>query len=318
MSLVTIQQAVDRLRQGDVVALPTETVYGLAARIDSEEALQKIFSVKQRPSFDPLIVHVSETQQARSLSLKWPEIYEALAEKFWPGPLTLVAPKSDAVSTTISSGLLTAAFRCPHHPIFLESIVRVGTPLAAPSANRFGRTSPTTAAHVEEEFDGQVAVVDGGACTVGVESTVLSAEWTAKRWQLKILRPGGVSRKELKDFLTEAQFKFDLTRESSMASPGNLKEHYQPLSPIALLNNQNWSPAICEQIEKKLKRKISQARELRLPATPQAAARILYAEFRRLSTDANQILWINRSATQSTEEWEVIWDRVERASTVIM
>src|ERR1700742_4839272 len=117
MSLITPGQAADRLRQGDVVALPTETVYGLCARIDSEVALKKIFSVKQRPSFDPLIVHVTDVQQARTLCRQWPEIYDAFAEKFWPGPLTLISEKADSISPTITSGLETVAVRSPQHPV---------------------------------------------------------------------------------------------------------------------------------------------------------------------------------------------------------
>src|ERR1700744_381720 len=126
MSLVTVAAAVERLRAGDVVALPTETVYGLAARIDSEPALLKIFATKQRPSFDPLIVHVGDVASARILSSGWPEIYDALALEFWPGPLTLIAPKRDALSMTITSGLMKVAVRCPSHPVFLQAIQQVG------------------------------------------------------------------------------------------------------------------------------------------------------------------------------------------------
>jgi len=317
MSLVTIQQAVEALRRNDVAALPTETVYGLAARIDSDPALQKIFAVKQRPSFDPLIVHVADVSHARVLSSRWPEIYDALADKFWPGPLTLIAPKDKSVSDIITSGLETVAIRCPSHPLFLEAIALVGVPLAAPSANRFGRTSPTTAEHVETEFDGSIAVVDGGPCTVGVESTVVAADYKGGKWHLKILRPGGVSRRDLQTFLSEESFKFEITREASMASPGNLKEHYQPTSPIAILNEKSLTPEVKTQIEKKLKRKFKSESELKLPRTPQAAARMLYAEFRKLSRDENHLLWVTRPATSTDEDWEAIWDRLERASSVV-
>jgi L-threonylcarbamoyladenylate synthase len=317
MSLITIQQAVEALRRNDVAALPTETVYGLAARIDSEVALQKIFAVKQRPSFDPLIVHVADVSQARALSSEWPEIYDALADKFWPGPLTLIAPKNASVSNVITSGLATVAIRCPMHPLFLEAIALVGKPLAAPSANRFGRTSPTTAEHVETEFDGAVAVVDGGPCTVGVESTVLSGEFTGGKWHLKILRPGGVSRNDLHAFVKERGFPCVMTRESSLASPGNLKEHYQPISPIAILNEKSLSPEVKMQLEKKLKRKFKSESELKLPRTAQAAARMLYSEFRKLSRDENHLIWVTRP-NSINEDWEAIWDRLDRASSVIL
>jgi L-threonylcarbamoyladenylate synthase len=319
MSRITIQQAVERLCAGDVVALPTETVYGLSARIDSEPALMKVFAVKERPSFDPLIVHVSDVRQARALCSEWPAIYDLLTEEFWPGPLTLIAPKLPSVSNTITSGLLSVAFRCPQHPVFLEAIARVGVPLAAPSANRFGRTSPTTAAHVEEEFDELVAVVDGGACEVGVESTVLTAEKAAgDKWQLKILRPGGISREALRDFLDEHQIKFEISRAASPASPGNLKEHYQPKSPVVILNGKSWDELAHAATEKILNRKVTSAVELRLPRTPQEAARVLYSEFRKLSRSADHVLWITRKESHHGEDWEAVWDRIERASSATL
>jgi len=227
-------------------------------------------------------------------------------------------PKSSQVSDVITSGLPTVAIRCPHHPLFLEAIALVGVPLAAPSANRFGRTSPTSAEHVLEEFADSVSVVDGGPCTIGVESTVISADLKGKVWHLKILRPGGVSRRELKDFLQVRKLKFELTRESSTASPGNLQEHYQPRSPVVILEAQAWSPTAQNQVEKKLQRSIRSASELRLPATPQAAARMLYAEFRRLSRNADHVIWITRDKAKNDEDWETIWDRLERASSLIL
>lgn len=315
MSAVTIAEAVERLRAGDVVALPTETVYGLAARIDSEPALLKVFATKQRPSFDPLIVHVADVASARELASEWPALYDDLAAHFWPGPLTLIAPKREAVSMTITSGLMTVAIRCPSHPIFLQAIRDVGVPLAAPSANRFGRTSPTTAAHVEDEFGGSVAVVDGGASTVGVESTVLSAERSGDSWTIKLLRPGGVSREELKSFLNERQIQFTIQRESSLASPGNLKEHYQPDSPVAIISRA-WSAELQALAEKTLQRKITSVSELKLPATPQHAARALYAEFRRLSRTPDHLIVIERRAEHANHEWEAVWDRIERAASL--
>lgn len=333
MSLVTVAEAVERLRAGDVVALPTETVYGLAARIDSEPALLKIFAAKQRPSFDPLIVHVGDVASARILSAYWPEVYDALAAEFWPGPLTLIAPKREAVSMTITSGLTTVALRCPMHPVFLQAIQKVGVPLAAPSANRFGRTSPTTAEHVQSEFGGAVAIVDGGPCSVGVESTVLSAErvpaenrsaaelinrdTASEKWLIKILRPGGVSREQINTFLSRRGFNFEIKRESSMASPGNLKAHYQPESPIVILTRP-WSAELRAEAEAQLKRKVLGYTELTLPATPQEAARTLYAEFRRLSKTPDHLLLIYRHAEHSGPDWEAVWDRIERASSLTL
>lgn len=315
MSIVNETRALELIRQGEVVALPTETVYGLAGRIDSNDTLKKIFAVKQRPFFDPLIVHVHAVEQARALCREWPALWDVLARRFWPGPLTLISPKADSISSIITSGLETVAIRCPNHPVALKILREFGTPLAAPSANRFGRVSPTSAQHVEAEFNGEVAVVDGGPCLVGVESTVLATEYTDGVWRVKILRPGGVSRVHLRKALEEEGLKFQLLREESVASPGHLKAHYQPTSPVVLLNGLSWNDTLQKQTESRLGRKLNGAVELHLPATAQEAARVLYEEFRRLSTDPNRIIYIVRKPAHSGEDWEAVWDRVERAST---
>ena len=141
MSIISAQEAIARLEAGNVVAIPTETVYGLAARIDDAAALRHVFEVKQRPFFDPLIVHVADVAQAKLLTRNWLEVYDVLVEAFWPGPLTFVADKTEAVSPLITSGLDTVAIRCPRHPVALQILREIHIPLAAPSANRFGRVS---------------------------------------------------------------------------------------------------------------------------------------------------------------------------------
>jgi L-threonylcarbamoyladenylate synthase len=163
-------KARDRLVAGDVVAIPTETVYGLAASIDSEKGLRRIFSLKERPFFDPLIVHVASLKEASSLVRDWPPIADFIGRYFWPGPLTLVLPKAERVNSLITSGLDTVAVRYPSHPLTLDLIRLVGTPLAAPSANKFGKTSPSRALHVKSEFPGtDLLILDGGECEIGVE-----------------------------------------------------------------------------------------------------------------------------------------------------
>lgn len=318
MAIVTEKQAVNLLRQGQVVALPTETVYGLAGRIDSEATLRKIFAIKQRPFFDPLIVHVHSIAQAKSLCSQWPEIFDLLIANFWPGPLTLIAPKNASVSSIISSGLDTVGIRCPDHPLTLALLRTLGTPLAAPSANRFGHTSPTTAAHVEEEFAQSVAVLDGGPCAVGVESTVLAAELSDDTWWLKILRPGGISRAQIRDCLKGANIKFELFREESSASPGHLKSHYKPAAPLILLNQKLWSKETQAEAEKQLQRPLNNAVELRLPETPHEAARVLFEEFRRLSLPKDAAIYVTRSAAQNGEDWEAVFDRIVRAASVTL
>jgi L-threonylcarbamoyladenylate synthase len=316
MPLISVADAVEHLRRGQVVALPTETVYGLAGRIDDDKALREIFAVKKRPYFDPLIVHVPTLEVARSLSSNWPALYDQLCSVFWPGPLTVIAPKAARVSELITSGLDSVAIRCPQHPLMLQILRELGVPLAAPSANRFGHTSPTSAGHVLTEFNDQVAVVDGGPCVIGVESTVLSAEQKDGRWQIRILRPGGVSREQLRQVLNRLKVDYELSRAESSASPGHLPAHYQPDAPVILIENGGLTAEHKQQIAERLGRTVSEWLELRLPETPQQSARELYAEFRRLSQDPSKAIWVQRLTSQRGEEWEAVWDRIERAASL--
>ena len=310
--LVNETQALALLKRGDICAIPTETVYGLAARIDVEAALKNIFATKTRPFFDPLIVHVAGVEDARALTEEWPVIYDTLAAKFWPGPLTLIAPKSALVSSLITAGLTTVGLRCPDHPMALALLEKLPAPFAAPSANRFGRTSPTEAAHVESEFAGQVPVLDGGSCQVGVESTVLSANLLDGRWQIKIHRPGAVTSAHIAEALKSVPH--SITREHSPASPGQLKAHYQPDSPVILLKGISWTAEIQARAEASLKIKIEDAVELRLPDSPAQAARVLYAELRRLSRTSRHAIYITIDGQKSGADWEAIWDRIGRAA----
>ncbi len=228
--IVTVAEAIARLQTGGIVAIPTETVYGLAARIDDEGALKQIFAVKKRPFFDPLIVHVADLATAKRLSRDWPPVFDVLAQAFWPGPLTLIAPKAEMVSSLITSGLDTVALRLPNHPVAQEILQKLQMPVAAPSANMFGRTSPTSASHVEKEFSGEVPVVDGGPSQVGVESTVVC--WDPNSPQtLHILRPGGVSRSDLQTELKNHGLDFEIVRTHSPHRQGILKPITNPLAP---------------------------------------------------------------------------------------
>jgi L-threonylcarbamoyladenylate synthase len=301
---LSLPEAIALIVSGEVIGMPTETVYGLAGRIDNEETLRKIFSTKQRPFFDPLIVHVYDKSQVHGLVSFWPAIYDTLAAAFWPGPLTMIAPKSEQVSGLITSGLDTVAIRCPNHPLALELLKSVGVPLAAPSANRFGKTSPTLAEHVTSEFAGQVAVLDGGPCQVGVESTVVQAQQTnTGDWQLHILRPGGVTREQLHSCLNG---EVEIVRSASVASPGHLTAHYQPSNPLLLVDTteENFKrPSHSEPVF-----------ELQLPSEPEQAARLLYAELRRLSQTPGVIVFYVEKFHKS-EAWEANFDRLTRAST---
>lgn len=316
MSYVSVDQAVKLLRAGGVVGLPTETVYGLAGRIDQEDALKLIFSTKQRPFFDPLIVHVASSAEVQGLAAEWPEIFQILAARFWPGPLTMVTQKTAAVSPLITSGLETVAIRCPKHPLALEVIRKLGVPVAAPSANRFGKTSPTRPEHVDSEFGGSVAVIDGGACEVGLESTVVDAHLRDGRWHLRVLRPGGVSRRELAAELQKHHLNFSIERAESAASPGHLKAHYQPTNPVVILDRDFSDEDIKTRVQSQLGVRVDQVIRMELGSEPEQAARRLYQDFRELSRQEHGVIAIRRS--QTGPDWEAIWDRIERASSLTM
>ncbi|MEM1024389.1 MAG: L-threonylcarbamoyladenylate synthase [Myxococcota bacterium] len=224
---LTLEEAARRLRAGEIVAFPTETVYGLGADATNEDAVLKIFETKARPRFDPLIVHVPDVSTAQTLSLgPWEPRALALAEAFWPGPLTLVLPKGPLVPDLVTAGLETFAVRVPDHPTALELLRLTARPLAAPSANRFGRLSPTTAEAVESQLGPGLPLLDAGPCRVGVESTVVSLA----RSEAMLLRPGGLPREEIEAVVGHLQIptKDSLQRES----PGRSIRHYAPRTPL--------------------------------------------------------------------------------------
>lgn len=222
--------AVELLRNGGVVGIPTETVYGLAANALNEEAVRRIYTIKGRPSTSPLIVHVSSFEMARELASFCPASAELLARRFWPGPLTMVLPKASHVPDIVTAGLSSIGLRMPAHPVTLELIGRCGLPLAAPSANRFTRVSPTTAAHVRESLGDDVPhILDGGPCDVGIESTVLSLTGETPI----LLRPGMISQAELEEALG-VRINVACTVEGAHPSPGMHARHYSPQTPVYL------------------------------------------------------------------------------------
>lgn len=227
-----MQLAVAAIRRGELVGMPTETVYGLAANALDPAAVVRIFAAKGRPSFDPLIVHIADPEQAWDIAEASPRA-RLLAAACWPGPLTLVLPRKAMVPDVVTSGLETVGIRCPDHPLARELIRACGVPLAAPSANLFGRISPTTAAHVAEQLGERVAVIlDGGPCRVGIESTVLVPDPTPL-----ILRPGGVTRERLAELLGEAVAVAGSSARAEhlpLQAPGMLASHYAPRKPLTL------------------------------------------------------------------------------------
>jgi len=220
-----LRRVLDALESGLPVALPTETVYGLAADALRPEAAARIFDAKERPLTDPLIVHLRGAEDLESVS-RPDALARKLAERFWPGPLSLVLSRNNDVPDIITAGQDTVAVRAPAHPVFQQVLTAFGKPLAAPSANRFGRISPTRAGHVMAELDGRIAlVVDGGACQRGIESTIV---WLRPEG-LQILRPGPVTMEELATIAPIVE------SPSAPASPGSLPSHYAPTTPLRIL-----------------------------------------------------------------------------------
>lgn len=230
---LSLKEAADFLKQGEVVAFPTETVYGLGANAKSDDALQKIYKAKGRPSDNPLIIHVANKQQVEDLVAYIPPVANRLMEAFWPGPLTLVLPKKAGISDIATAGLETVAIRMPDHPVALALIEEANLPIAAPSANLSGKPSPTTAGHVAKDLTGRISgIVDGGETGVGVESTVVDCTETVP----VILRPGGVTAEDLERVVGEVREDTALHNvEAIPKSPGMKYTHYAPEAPFILV-----------------------------------------------------------------------------------
>ena len=225
--------AVELLREGEVVALPTETVYGLAADALDPIAVAKIFEAKGRPRFDPLIVHVPDRNwldKVASVSTKDRTLVERLAEEFWPGPLTIVLPKREVVPEIVTAGLETVAVRISANPMFTEIVRTFGKPLAAPSANRFGRVSPTTAKHVFDELNGVIRlIIDAGPTTHGIESTIVAVRGET----IEVLRRGPITSEQLRAFGKVTMAKAG----EQISAPGQLPSHYAPKTPLRLVDD---------------------------------------------------------------------------------
>ncbi|MDI9637903.1 L-threonylcarbamoyladenylate synthase [Geitlerinema splendidum] len=221
-----LEEALQILHAGDLIGLPTETVYGLAADGTQDLAVAKIFEQKNRPSLNPLIIH-GATQTTFQEHVEWNERAQLLADAFWPGPLTLVLPRklTSSISLLASAGLETLAIRIPHHPVALDLLKKFGKPLAAPSANRSGKVSPTTAEHVAEDFP-NLFILNGGATTIGLESTILDLTSATPL----ILRPGGISQEELEVIIGQTQ----IYNSNTIKAPGMMKSHYAPHLPLRL------------------------------------------------------------------------------------
>ncbi len=311
-----ISRALALLRAGEVVALPTETVYGLAADALSPEAVVKIFETKERPRFDPLIVHLPEREwlpRVATIGADATGVVEKLIETFWPGPLTILLPKTNLIPDIVTAGLATVAVRMSAHPVFSAVVRELDRPLAAPSANRFGRISPTSAANVFEELSERIAlIVDGGAADHGVESTIVSIQKNC----LTILREGPITREQLAEF---AEVRRATEETARPETPGRLPSHYAPRTPLTIVDDISavivpqgqrygallWSSAPFSE-------RFSESRRLSMTSDLREAAANLFRELREL--DHGGLDCIVAEATPESGLGAAIMDRLGRAA----
>jgi L-threonylcarbamoyladenylate synthase len=305
------------LRRGELVAIPTETVYGLAAHALDASACRRIFTAKRRPANDPLIVHVSNLRAAEAAA-EFNHTARMLARAFWPGPLTLVLPKRSCVPSIVTSGQDTVAVRAPAHPLARKLLALARVPLAAPSANPFGYVSPTTAAHVVDGLAGRIPhVLDGGACDVGVESTIVDVSDPAR---LVVLRPGAITPRDLRSALGRAGIKVSIgkrARENTLA-PGLLDQHYSPHTPLTLVSRAPRTvDANTGVIYWARPRQVTPGRNifaLTRNGHAEDAARVLYAVL-RMADAGNFAALICEKAPARAGAWgEAINDRLRRAA----
>ncbi len=314
-----LKAAAERLASGGLVAFPTETVYGLGARADDDAAVAGIFAAKGRPSDHPLIVHVASVAAAHQFAAHISPLAATLIQRFWPGPLTLIVPRLAGRGAAAAGGQPSIGLRLPAHPLalaLLRAAADRGVPgVAAPSANRFGRVSPTTAQHVRDEFGPGLMVLDGGPCEVGIESTIVDC--TAERPAL--LRPGRLDRRDIEAVL--GQPLADRDGQSPRAS-GTLESHYAPTARLRLFDAATLAQAVAEQLEKPVQALAVYSRNevplpsgavFRLmPADPVLAARELFAALRGFDAAGVTQIWVESPPV--SPEWEGVRDRLQRAA----
>jgi len=298
---ISISEAAARLRAGGVVAFPTETVYGLGANAMDPAAVRRIFELKGRPASSPLIVHAASVEMARGLVAEWPPLAEKLARRWWPGPLTLVLPKSPIISDVVTAGLPTVGVRVPSHAVALELIREAGVPVAAPSANRFTGISPTTAEHVRAAFGDAVDVVDGGPTQVGIESTVVAVEGD----RLTLLRPGMISFDDIEQAAA-------IEEGAAHPAPGMHARHYSPRTRLLLVKDPQQLPD-ASGAYMWLSKPGKVERTIQMPDTPANYAARLYAALHEL--DREGWPWIAVEAPPDSPAWAAIYDRLRRAQS---
>lgn len=319
----SVEKAVQLLKEGNLVGLPTETVYGLGADASNSEALEKLFDAKGRPRSHPVIVHIADWRLLDAWVETIPQSVEQLAQRFWPGPLTMIFKKRSTVLSQVTGGQDTVAIRIPRHELTLELLRRFGGGIAAPSANKFGKLSPTTASDVATAFGDQIAyVLDGGTCDVGIESTILDVS----RSNPAILRPGMISKDELEEVLGPVMFaengKDALENSGEIRAPGSHKSHYAPSTPVKLVNRQSLDNELAELIKMNLRPGVLSFTHQRMTLNsipwivaedePEGYAKHLYANLRQL--DDCRCDWILVEEVPDSSAWQGIKDRLLRAS----
>jgi len=295
--MILIREAAERIRAGELVAFPTETVYGLGANALDAAAVAKIYELKGRPPTSPLIVHVASIEMAQALVTEWAPQADQLARKYWPGPLTLVLPRAAAIPDIVTAGLPTVGIRVPDHPLALALIREAGVPLAAPSANRFTGLSPTTAEHVREAFGDAVPVLDGGHCRVGIESTVVSIA----SGKITLLRPGMISLEDVESASAPAS-------DTAHPAPGMHERHYSPRTRLVLSNTPDARGAYLW-----IAHPANTARSIQMPTTPEPYAAQLYSILHELDLEAWPVISVE--PPPNTVEWAAVLDRLQRASS---
>jgi L-threonylcarbamoyladenylate synthase len=315
-----VQAAAEALAACELLAFPTETVYGLGARADDDAAVQRIYSAKGRPAAHPLIVHAADAGQAQRFALDWPAPAQALAQAFWPGPLTLIVKREPALAAAAAGGQGTIGLRVPAHPVaqaLLREAHRLGIPgVAAPSANRFGKVSATTAAHVLQEFGPELNVLDGGECPGGIESAIVDCSGA----QPTLLRPGLLQRAQIEAVLGAP------LRERDAQSPrasGSLRSHYAPSAKLRLMSAQQLRDALELLGPQALNLKLAVYSRARLragrgvehrlmPDDAVGAAHELFAALREFDARGVKLIWVEQPPESA--EWEGVRDRLVRAA----
>ena len=314
-----IEQVAELLAAGELVAFPTETVYGLGARADDAGAVAKIFAAKGRPADHPLIVHVAEPALIAPFAAGVPVVAQRLIDAFWPGPLTVILRRVPGMAAAAAGGQASIGLRCPSHPVaraLLAAAQRRGVPgVAAPSANRFGRVSPTTATHVIAEFGDALVVLDGGACEIGIESGIVDCT----RAHPVLLRPGALTRARIEAAAGEALLEPDA---AAPRAPGTLAAHYAPNARVRLMPAAALHTALQVLGDEPLKLAVYSRgtlpaaargiRHRRMPAQPAQVAHELFSVLRELDAEGVQLIWVEEPPPES--EWDGVRDRLARAA----